>query len=70
MVYTQENIYKCLDCIVYPTNNLDDEYVVVVLEVMDEELRKFYGGNYLIQQWMQKKKLFQKVHICRPNQFY
>ena len=40
------------------SSTIEDEYVIIVLEIMSEELEQFYGGKYLIQQWNKKKKLF------------
>ena len=57
-----EKIYKHEDSHLYPTSSVDDEYVIIVLKIMDERLREFYGGNYLVQQWVKKRKLFQTVH--------
>jgi hypothetical protein len=32
----------------FPTTNPSDEYAIIVLEIMDEELKSFYGGIYMI----------------------
>jgi hypothetical protein len=29
--------------------SIEDEYVVVLFEIMGDKLKKFYGGKYLIQ---------------------
>ncbi len=60
-----EHIYQCMECHMFETPSPEDEYVVVVLKVMNSELRKFYGGSYIVQQWRKKKKLVQIVHKCK-----
>jgi hypothetical protein len=32
---------------------------------MNDELKNFYGGTFLIQQWVKKRKIFQIVHACK-----
>lgn len=43
-----ESIYKCIDAFVLPVTSIEDEYVVVVFEIMGDKLKRFYGGKYLI----------------------
>jgi hypothetical protein len=43
-----EAVYKCLDLFVLPVTSIEDEYVIIVFEIMSEKLRNFYGGQYLI----------------------
>ncbi len=69
-VDTSEAIYKCRQCMVFPTTNVDDEYVVLVLEIVNEDLRKFYEGNFMVQHWSKKVKLYQHVHKCSPHKFF
>jgi len=57
-IYILEAVYKCLDLYVLPVTSIEDEYVVIVFEIMSEKLKKFYGGNYLLQQWTKKQKIF------------
>ena len=53
-----EAIYQCINAFILPTISLDDEYIVIVFEIMSEELILYYGGNYLVQQWAKKQKIF------------
>lgn len=40
-----------------------NDYVVVVIKINSSQLRKFYGnGQYLVQVWRNKRRLFQHVH--------
>lgn len=54
----------------FPTAMIEDEYVVIILEIMNEDLKDFYGGHYLLQQWSKKKKYFQCAHNLRPYNFF
>lgn len=57
-----DSIYKLVDSYLFATNNSEDEYTIVVLKIMNTDLYKFYGGEYLVQQWIKKKRIFQTVH--------
>lgn len=69
-VNTSSSIYNCIQCSMFPTAIIEDEYVVIVLEIQEASLREFYGGNFLIQHWSKKKKFFQCAHYLRPNEFF
>jgi hypothetical protein len=69
-INVDEAIYRCEAAYLFPTTSIEGEYVVVVLEIMNEELREFYNGRYLLQQWIKKQKKFQSTHHCKPNNFY
>ena len=59
-----ESIYRIVDSHLFATQNIEEEYAVVVLEIMNDRLCAFYGGRYLVQHWTKKRKLFQTVHHC------
>ena len=48
MIHDLEAIYQCINAYILPTISLDDEYIVIVFEIMSEELILYYGGNYLV----------------------
>lgn len=53
-----------------PVISIEDEYVVVVFEIMSPKLRQFYGGEYLLQLWTKKQKFFQAVHSCKIRSLF